>query len=143
MYLLILGVYNEFMTSKENIDLPSFIKGMAVGAAAGVASLLAYQYIHAIIKQPRLTSRAVLSKAEDFDTIEAQALFIAADNLRSAIEVRRFGNRKTREILHAGYRNFRESWARDFSFASFGLLALKEFMVVIDTLEAFLDHQTL
>ena len=129
------------MTSKR-IDQPSFIKGLITGATAGIASLIAYQYIHAIIKQPRLMSRAVLSKAEDFDTIEAQALFIAADNLRSAIEVRRFGNRKTREILHAGYRNFRESWARDFSFASFGLLALKEFKVVKDTLEAFLDHQT-
>ena len=67
MYLLILEVYNKFMTSKNNIDLPSFIKGMAAGAAAGMASLLAYQYIHAIIKQPRLMSRAVLSKAEDFD----------------------------------------------------------------------------
>ncbi len=130
------------MTSQKRVDQPSFIKGLITGAAAGIASLIAYQYIHAIIKQPRLMSRAVLSKAEDFDTIEAQALFIAADNLRSAIEVRRFGNRKTREILHAGYRNFRESWARDFSFASFGLLALKEFKVVKDTLEAFLDHQT-
>lgn len=142
MYLLILGVYNNFMTSQKNIDLPSFVKGALAGATAGIASLIAYQYIHAIVKQPRLMSRAVLSKVEDFDTIEAQALFIAADNLRSAIEVRRFGNRKTRDILHAGYRNFRESWARDFSFASFGLLALKEFKVVKDTLEAFLDHQT-
>jgi GH15 family glucan-1,4-alpha-glucosidase len=142
MGLLIFRVYNEFMASQKRVDQPSFIKGLITGAAAGIASLIAYQYIHAIIKQPRLMSRAVLSKAEDFDTIEAQALFIAADNLRSAIEVRRFGNRKTREILHAGYRNFRESWARDFSFASFGLLALKEFKVVKDTLEAFLDHQT-
>ncbi len=142
MYLLILEVYNEFMNPNKSVDLPSFAKGALAGAAAGIVSLIAYQYIHAIIKQPRLMSRTVLSKAEDFDTIEAQALFIAADNLRSAIEVRRFGNRKTREILHAGYRNFRESWARDFSFASFGLLALKEFKVVKDTLEAFLDHQT-
>jgi glycogen debranching enzyme len=130
------------MSSPKNIHQPSFIKGMLTGAAAGIASLIAFQYIHAIIKQPRLMSRAVLSKAEDFDTIEARALFIAADNLRSAIEMRRLGNRKTREILHAGYRNFRESWARDFSFASYGLLALKEFKVVKDTLEAFLDHQT-
>ncbi|MBC7878456.1 MAG: hypothetical protein H7Y59_14900 [Anaerolineales bacterium] len=130
------------MNPQKNLDLPSFIKGIAVGAATGIASLIAYQYIHAIIKQPRLMSRAVLSKAEDFDTIEARALFIAADNLRSAIEVRRFGNHKTREILQAGYRNFRESWARDFSFASFGLLAVKEVKVVKDTLEAFLDHQT-
>ncbi len=130
------------MHSQKSVDLPSFIKGVIVGSATGVISLIAYQYMHAIIKQPRLMSRAVLSKAEDFDTVEAHALFIAADNLRSAIEIRRFGNRKLREILHAGYRNFRESWARDFSFASYGLLALKEFKVVKDTLEAFLDYQT-
>lgn len=130
------------MASQKSTDLPSFIKGALVGAATGIASLIAAQYMHAILKQPRLVSRAVLSKAEDFDTMEAHALFIAADNLRSAIEMRRLGNRKTRELMHAGYRNFRESWARDFSFAAFGLLALKEFKVVRDTLEAFLDHQT-
>jgi GH15 family glucan-1,4-alpha-glucosidase len=130
------------MHSQKRVDPASFIKGMFVGAAAGIASLIAAQYMRAILKQPRLTSRAVLSKAEDFDTMEARALFIAADNLRSAIEVRHTGNRRIRSILHAGYRNFRESWARDFSFASFGLLALKEFTVVKDTLEAFLDHQT-
>jgi GH15 family glucan-1,4-alpha-glucosidase len=134
--------YNVFMNSRKNMDLPSFIKGAFVGATAGVASLIAYQYMHAILKQPRLISRAVLSKAEDFDTVEARALFIAADNLRSAIEARRMSNRKMRELLHAGYRNFRESWARDFSFASYGLLALNEFRVVKDTLEAFFDHQT-
>lgn len=130
------------MNPRKNIDLPSFIKGIAVGATAGIASLIAYQYIHAILKQPRLTSRAVLSKPEDFDTKESRALFIAADNLRSGIEGRRFGNRKTRDIMHAGYRNFRESWARDFSFAAYGLMSLNEFKVVKETLEAFLDHQT-
>jgi GH15 family glucan-1,4-alpha-glucosidase len=130
------------MASQKSTDLPSFIKGALVGAAAGIASLIAAQYMHAILKQPRLVSRAVLSKAEDFDSMEAHALFIAADNLRSAIEMRRLGNRKIRELMHAGYRNFRESWARDFSFAAYGLLALKEYKVVRDTLEAFLDHQT-
>ena len=126
------------MNSRKNIDLPSFIKG----AITGVGSLIVYQYMRAILKQPKLISRAVLSKAEDFDTIEARALFIAADNLRSAVETRFMRNHKARQLLHAGYRNFRESWARDFSFASYGLLALNEFKVVKDTLEAFLDHQT-
>ena len=126
------------MNSRKNIDLTSFIKG----AITGVGSLLVYQYMRSILKQPKLISRAVLSKADDFDTIEARALFIAADNLRSAVETRYMRNRKARQLLHAGYRNFRESWARDFSFASYGLLALNEFKVVKDTLEAFLDHQT-
>lgn len=130
------------MSPQRNTDRSSFIKGMLVGAIGGIASFIAYQYMRAILQQPRLMSRAILSKAEDFDTIEARALYIAADSLRSAVEIRRMGNRKHREILHAGYRNFRESWARDFSFASYGLLALKEFKVVKDTLEAFFDHQT-
>lgn len=130
------------MNLHNKIDSPSFIKGTAVGAIAGIASLIAFQYMRSILKQPRLTSRAVISKADDFDTLEAHALFIGAENLRSAIEMRRLTNRKTKEILHAGYRNFRESWARDFSFASYGLMALKEFEVVKDTLEAFFDYQT-
>ena len=142
MCLFILRGYNGCMHSQKNTDRPSFIKGIAVGAAAGIASLIAYQYMHAILKQPRLTSRAVLSKPEDFDTLEERALFIAADNLRSGIEGRRFGNLKTRDIMHAGYRNFRESWARDFSFAAYGLMSLNEFKVVKETLEAFLEHQT-
>src|ERR1044071_7183175 len=46
------------------------------------------------------------------------------------------------EVLHAGYRNFRESWARDFGFASYGLLALKQYATVRQTLESFLLYQT-
>ena len=130
------------MRSQKSVDLPSFIKGMIAGATAGVASLITYQYVRAIFRQPRLTSRAVFTNAADFDTVEARALFIATENLRSAIERRRLRNNKTRQILHAGYRNFRESWARDFGFAAFGLLAIKEFRTIRDTLEAFLDHQT-
>ena len=68
------------------MDIPSFIKGIAVGATAGMASLIVYQYLSTILKQPRLMSRAVLSKAEDFDSVEAHALFIAADNLRECFE---------------------------------------------------------
>jgi GH15 family glucan-1,4-alpha-glucosidase len=125
------------MNSQKKFDLSSFIKGMIVGAV----SLIVYQYTRAIVTQPRLTSRAMLSNAADFDTVETHALFIATENLRSAIEFRRLRNKKTRQILHAGYRNFRESWARDFGFAVFGLLALKEYKAVKDTMEAFLDHQ--
>lgn len=127
---------------KNNVDSPSFIKGLIVGATTGMASLIAYQYMRAIIKQPKLVSQISYSNAADFDTVESHALFIAAKNLHSAIERRRLRDNKTRQILHAGYRNFRESWARDFGFAAFGLLALKEFRVIKDTLEAFLDHQT-
>jgi glycogen debranching enzyme len=130
------------MVMLQNMDVPSFLEGLVVGALVGMALLIAYQYIHAIFKQPRLTTRVASSDAKDFASVEAHALFVAKNNLYSAIERRRLRNNKTRQILHAGYRNFRESWARDFGFAVYGLLALKQFRVVSDTLEAFLDHQT-
>jgi GH15 family glucan-1,4-alpha-glucosidase len=46
-----------------------------------------------------------------------------------------------KHILHAGYRNFRESWARDFGFATYGLLAVQEYRSVRETLEAFFEYQ--
>ncbi|MFN8413743.1 MAG: hypothetical protein U0Z26_15275 [Anaerolineales bacterium] len=126
----------------SSINLPSFVEGLLTGILIGVVTLAVYQFLHAILKQPRLTSRAVKLNDEDFPTNEARALFIAKNSLYSAIERRRLRNNKTKQILHAGYRNFRESWARDFGFAAFGLLAMKQYRVIKDTLEAFLDHQT-
>ncbi len=68
-------------------------------------------------------------------------MFIAAENLRSGIQTRFLARGLSKEILHAGYRNFRESWARDFGFASYGLIAVGQFKAVRDTLEAFFWHQ--
>jgi glycogen debranching enzyme len=70
------------------------------------------------------------------------AIFIATESLRSGIQQRRLTTHGSKEVLHAGYRNFSESWARDFGFAAFGLLTLKQYNPVKETLEAFLWHQT-
>ena len=112
------------------------------GAVAGIGSLLTYQYLSGILRQPRLLPWTLLSKPEEFETQEALALFIASENLRAGIQTRRLKNGKYKEILHAGYRNFRESWARDFGFASYGLLALGLSDMVRQTLEAFFAHQS-
>lgn len=79
---------------------------------------------------------------EQFDNQEALAIFIAAESLRSGIQPRRLTVHSSKEVLHAGYRNFSESWARDFGFAAFGLLTLKQYNPVKETLEAFFHHQT-
>lgn len=121
---------------------PGFWSGALFGAVAGIGSLLAYQYLSGILRQPRLLPWTLLSKPEEFETQEALALFIASENLRAGIQTRRMNNEQYKEILHAGYRNFRESWARDFSFASFGLLALGHHQTVRQTLEAFFWYQT-
>ena len=130
---------NMTQTSPQNAG---FWSGALFGAVAGIGSLLTYQYLSGILRQPRLLPWALLSKPEEFETQEALALFIASENLRSGIQTRRLKNEKYKEILHAGYRNFRESWARDFGFASYGLLALGQHDTVRQTLEAFFWYQT-
>jgi len=121
---------------------PGFWSGALFGAVAGISTLLTYQYLSGILKQPRLTPWTLLSNNEEFATQEALALFIATENLRAGVQTRRLQNGKYKDVLHAGYRNFRESWARDFGFASFGLLALQQYDTVKQTLESFLVYQT-
>jgi glycogen debranching enzyme len=122
-------------------DSGRFVGRALLGAALGVGATLTYQYFSKIFRQPRLASQAVLADVSEFDTQETRALFIAVENLHSGISERRLENRDHKQILHAGYRNFRESWARDFSFAVYGLLALKEYEPIRDTLEAFFAYQ--
>jgi GH15 family glucan-1,4-alpha-glucosidase len=119
-----------------------FWSGAMFGAAAGISSLLLYQFLSGILKQPRLLPWTIISHPSDFETQEALALFIASEALNAGVQMRRLRNGKHREVLHAGYRNFRESWARDFGFASYGLLALEQYDVVRQTLEAFFFYQT-
>lgn len=107
-----------------------------------MASLLTFQYLVGILRRPRLISKAILLGEEEFDDEEALAIFIAAESLRSGIQPRRLTVHGSKQVLHAGYRNFSESWARDFGFAAHGLLTLKQYEPVKETLEAFLHHQT-
>ncbi|HSB02793.1 MAG TPA: hypothetical protein VLE49_19245 [Anaerolineales bacterium] len=119
-----------------------FWSGALFGTITGMASLLTFQYLFGILRRPRLTSKAILLGKEEFKDEDTLALFITTESLRSGIQTRRLTNDLTREIVHAGYRNFSESWARDFGFAAYGLLALKQYNPVKETLEAFLWHQT-
>lgn len=127
---------------ESTTNRPGFWSGALFGTMIGMISLLTYQYFSGILRRPRLTSRAIHFDEDQFETQEKLALFIAAENLRSAIQTRHLTNYLSKEILHAGYRNFFESWARDFGFAAYGLLALELYKTVKETLEAFLWHQT-
>src|SRR5690349_117827 len=132
--------------SKQQIQrTPSpygFWSGALFGTVTGIASLLTFQYLFGILRRPRLISQAILLGEERFDNEQALAIFIATESLRSGIQQRRLTIHGSKEVLHAGYRNFSESWARDFGFAAFGLLTLKQYNPVKETLEAFLWHQT-
>src|SRR5512146_1063044 len=88
---------------------PGFWSGALFGAVLGMSSLLTYQFLSGILKQPRLMPWTILSQPEEFSNQEALALFIASENLRAGIQIRRLRNGQHKEVLHAGYRNFRES----------------------------------
>lgn len=67
---------------------------------------------------------------------------IARQNLEACVELRKLPDGSEKEIVCAGFRNFREPWARDFAFASFGLLAIGNRRTVRDGLDVFLRFQT-
>ncbi|MGB7875752.1 MAG: hypothetical protein WBL25_15335 [Anaerolineales bacterium] len=120
----------------------SFWSGALFGTLLGMGSLITYQYFSGILRQPRLISKEIFSEDNEFENREMLAMFIAAENLRSGIQHRFLAGDISKKILHAGYRNFRECWARDFGFATFGLLALEQFDTVKETLEAFYINQS-
>jgi glycogen debranching enzyme len=122
-------------------NLPGFWSGAFVGLVTGIASLISFQYFSRILREPRLVSRALFSGEDEFESREKLAMIIAAEGLRLGIRTRYLTRDLNKKVLHAGYRNFRESWARDFGFASFGLNAVEQNDVVRDTLEAFFWHQ--
>jgi GH15 family glucan-1,4-alpha-glucosidase len=118
-----------------------FWSGALMGLLTGIASLVSLQYFSRILREPRLVSRALFSGEDEFESREKLALLIAAEGLQLGIRTRYLTRDLNKKVLHAGYRNFRESWARDFGFASFGLTAVEQHEVIRDTLEAFFWHQ--
>lgn len=98
-------------------------------------------YSRRILRQPKLLAQNDAWRTLDDTTREMWALRIAAANLRAGIERRRLLSGEEKLVLCAGVRNFREPWARDFGFASFGLVELEEYPVVREGLEVFLLNQ--
>jgi glycogen debranching enzyme len=92
-------------------------------------------------RQPLLMSLPLPALAEDDEVLEARAVLIASTNLRGGIEKRLLLDGREKFVLCAGRRNFREPWARDLSFASFGLIELDEWQAARESLEVFLINQ--
>ncbi|MCB0196974.1 MAG: hypothetical protein KDJ65_33815 [Anaerolineae bacterium] len=99
------------------------------------------QYGRRLLKQPYLAANTLPDDLESHSTIEAKGLRIAAANLLAGVEKRLLLDGQEKWVLCAGLRNFREPWARDFGFASFGLIELGEFEIVKEALEVFLIYQ--
>jgi GH15 family glucan-1,4-alpha-glucosidase len=108
---------------------------------SGIVFFRFLRYWHALYKQPYLAPNEVPAEIASHATIEAKGLLIASSNLRAGIEKRRLPDGQEKLVLCAGLRNFREPWARDLGFASFGLIELGEFQTVKEALEVFLINQ--
>lgn len=115
--------------------------------AVGFTSLLVYafwriqRYTRRLLKQPPFLDNYILINVTTEETIRAHGYEIAINNLRAGIETRHLSDGTEKLVLCAGRRNFREPWARDFGFASYGLLAIEEYQVVRECLELFLHFQ--
>jgi len=112
-----------------------------VGGLIGIVFWELLHYWRRVLKQPLLAPNIIPTDIENHGTIATRALHIAASNLRAGIERRRLTNGQEKLVLCAGVRNFREPWARDFGFASFGLAELEEYQALREGLEAFLVNQ--
>jgi GH15 family glucan-1,4-alpha-glucosidase len=108
---------------------------------AGILIWRGVHYLYRLLRQVRLLPSALPLDLADHETVEAKAVAIATGNVRAAIEKRRLPDGREKVVLCAGSRNFREPWARDFSFASFGLLELKEYQAAKETLDLFFMNQ--
>jgi glycogen debranching enzyme len=118
-----------------------FLLGISAGLVGGSLIFRLARGFSNLLQQPRLISRAVVRLLGDDEKLEDLALEIASDNLRGGLEKRLLPSGETKTVLVAGMRNFREPWARDFGFASRGLMVLEEAQAVRECLDVFLQFQ--
>ncbi|HMQ55256.1 MAG TPA: GH116 family glycosyl hydrolase [Anaerolineae bacterium] len=120
-----------------------FIIGLwtLLASVFGILFWKVFGYGQRLLRQPLLKRSAIPANLETFPTVEARALQIAAANLRAGIERRCLLDGQEKLVLCAGLRNFREPWARDLGFASFGLIELGEWQAVKESFEVFLLNQ--
>lgn len=108
----------------------------------GATSWYILSYWRRLLGLPPMIRTRQEVRIESHLLLEERAIQIASANLRAGIEKRYLPDGQQKMVLCAGMRNFREPWARDFGFASFGLLELNELRATRETLEVFLQYQT-
>jgi GH15 family glucan-1,4-alpha-glucosidase len=108
----------------------------------GAFSWYILSYWRRLLGLPPLVRTRLEGRIDSNLSLGEKAIQIASANLRAGIEKRYMPDGRQKRVLCAGMRNFREPWARDFGFASFGLIELNEIQATRETLEVFLQHQT-
>jgi GH15 family glucan-1,4-alpha-glucosidase len=129
----------EKQNNRKRLSL--LVLGSAFGSIAGYYSYNLLRYLRKVMDQPRLLSRASFIPLEDTVTVESRAMQIAIENLRAGLELRQLADGSQKLVLNAGPRNFREPWARDLGFASYGLMALDERRAIRENLDVFYMNQ--
>ena len=119
------------------INLKALLAGMGLGAL----SWLVMKYGRKFLQQPTLNVEAFRFIEEDPSNVEDRGFLIAVANLLSGVERRKLPDGQGKLVLCAGRKNFREPWARDLSFASFGLVELQQAEVLKDSFDVFLMNQ--
>ncbi len=99
---------------------------------------LAYAFFDLTRAVRKVLGRPPLSRP---DTEGLDGLGVTRACLEACLEWRRVGQDRYATVLCAGFRHFREPWARDFGFACFGLLAEGRNQVVQDGIRLFFEHQ--
>ena len=123
------------------VNGPIVLLQLLIGGLAGWFAIQLIGYFQRLLKQPYLQPYSVNLETEALISLQSRALAIAVANLHDGIEMRPLPDGSQRMVVSAGRRNFREPWARDLSFASFGLVELEEYRPVRESLEVFLINQ--
>lgn len=134
--------HKESNNDKEQVRFSIF--EAAVWFSLGVFSTLTWKlsrYLLGFLQKPRHFPRFIsLDHQIDLETVE-KGYHIVTENLKSGIELRYLPTGETKRVLCAGHRNFREPWARDLSFALFGLMEIGASEAARESLEVFLHFQ--
>ena len=124
--------------ARRKVPLLSLLVAFVLGAI----SWYFLSYWRRLLGLPPIIKTIQEGRVEAHLSQREKAIQIASANLRAGIEKRTLPDGQRKAVLCAGMRNFREPWARDFSFASYGLIELNEMRATRETLEVFLLNQT-
>lgn len=133
-----------FLPMAKNSKVPTLtgeIRAVLGFAFNGIAGAALRKLAQRQSQDPARESEAFFAHLGEYDPQQRETLVIAAQNLLSGIELRRLPDGEHKLVLNAGMRNFREPWARDFGFASYGLLSMEEYRATRETLEVFFNFQ--
>lgn len=121
----------------HNLNIIHRLRRAVFKLATGISA----KVIHPARKSHTVQPRRKETRASGYPGI-ARGIGVAAKDLQLCIEPRKLPNGEIKHVLCAGHINFREPWARDLSFAAYGLLELGDYKVVRQSLEVFLHFQT-